>query len=168
MNLSLIVAMGQHRGIGYENQLPWRLKSDLKRFKDLTLGHHLIMGRKTYESIGRPLPGRETIVVTRQGKDFVIDHDSVTVVASLDEAITLCERRGESEAFVCGGGQIYEQSLEKAHKIYLTTVDYEGQVDTFFPHFSLEGWQQIQEEHFEKSAEDHYASHFQVFEKMQN
>jgi dihydrofolate reductase len=165
LTISLIVAMGKNQAIGLQQQLPWRLKSDLQRFKEITLGHHLIMGRKTYESIGRPLPGRDTIIVTRQDSSFVVDLDHVHVVHNLEGAFDLCRKRGEQEVFVCGGGQIYEQAMDYAHKIYLTTVDYDGDADTFFPKLELAGWEITHEQHFEKNPSDHYASCFQILEK---
>jgi dihydrofolate reductase len=103
MIISLIVALDRQCGIGKDNQLPWRLPADLKRFRELTMGHHLIVGRKTYESIGKPLPGRTMIVVTRQ-PDFQLEES--LVVNSVDEALRLANTRGEQEVFVIGGAEI--------------------------------------------------------------
>lgn len=137
MIISLIVAMDRKRGIGKAGKLPWRLSSDLKRFRELTMGHHLIVGRKTYESIGKPLPGRQMIVVTR---DPHFTPEGCSVVASVTEAIELARSRGESEAFVIGGAEIYIQALDRADRIYLTQVHAEVDADTFFPELEPSAW----------------------------
>jgi dihydrofolate reductase len=141
MIISLIAALDRQRGIGKDNQLPWRLPADLKRFRELTTGHHLIVGRKTYESIGKPLPGRTMIVVTRQ-PDFQIE--GCLVVNSVDEALTLAHARGEQEVFVIGGAEIYAQTLAQAARLYLTLVEAEVEADTFFPAFAEADWQEIE------------------------
>ncbi|WP_243372489.1 dihydrofolate reductase [Geotalea sp. SG265] len=128
MIISLIAAMAENRVIGSHNALPWDLPADRKRFKALTLGHPVIMGRKTYESIGRPLPGRKNIVVTGQRGYRA---EGCLIAHSLAEAIDLA---GDGdEAFICGGGDLYRQALPLADRIYLTVIhrDYEG--DVFFP-----------------------------------
>lgn len=127
MNLSLIVAMARNRVIGHHNKIPWHLSEDLKRFKQTTMGHPIIMGRKTFESISRPLPGRENIVVTRNPHFAAED---VTIVHSLDEALNRC---GEQEAFVIGGEQIYREALPQVSKLYLTLIDRDFEGDAFFP-----------------------------------
>ncbi|MEK7833674.1 MAG: dihydrofolate reductase, partial [Acidobacteriota bacterium] len=108
MIVSLIAAMDRRRGIGRENQLPWRLSADLKRFRELTMGHHIIVGRKTFESIGKPLPGRQMIVVTH---DSAFKADGCAVCHSQAEAVELARANGETEVFICGGAEIYRQSL---------------------------------------------------------
>ena len=122
MNRSLIVAVAKNGVIGAGNRLPWKLPADLARFRRLTMGHHIIMGRKTYESIGRPLPGRTTIVLTR-GEFGAPD---VKIARTLDEALAIA--RGDDEPFVCGGGQIYALALPSIDRIYRTLVerDYDG------------------------------------------
>ena len=131
--INIIVAMGKNREIGAANDLLWRLSSDLKRFKELTMGHPIVMGRKTYESIGRPLPGRTSIVITRQ-PDF--GPEGVVVVDSLERALQAA-RELDSEVFVIGGGEIYAQALPRADRVYLTKVLAEfPQADTFFPELS--------------------------------
>jgi dihydrofolate reductase len=135
--ISIIVAMDERRGIGANNKLPWRLSSDLRRFRQLTMGHHIIMGRKTYESIGKPLPGRETIVVTRN-PDYKAE--GCRTVHSVEDAISLAVRHGESEAFICGGAEIYAESLGFADRIYLTLVHTESNADTFFPQIDEPLW----------------------------
>lgn len=137
MIVSIIAAMDNRRGIGIENRLPWRLSADLKRFRELTMGHHIIVGRKTFESIGKPLPGRHMIVVTRDNK---FRADGCDVCHSLAEAFELAGSREEQEVFVCGGAQIYEQALALADRMYLTFVDAEVEADTFFPVFDTQQW----------------------------
>jgi dihydrofolate reductase len=140
MRKSIIVAMDQNNGIGYQNQMPWRLPAEQQLFKKHTMGHHLVMGRKTYESIGRPLPGRTTIVVTRNPN---YQARGCLVVHSVNEALELAESRGESEVFVCGGNQIYRAALEETDRLYLTRVHDGFQVDTSFPEFDLSLWEEV-------------------------
>jgi dihydrofolate reductase len=137
----LIVAMDEMGGIGKDNRLPWHLSSDLKRFKQLTMGHHLIMGRKTYETIGRPLPGRTTIVITRNPQ---YQAAGCLVAPSLEEALGLAREKGDTEAFIAGGGEIFTLALPLVDQIYLTQVHAQVEADVFFPPFSLEGWRQIE------------------------
>jgi len=135
--IAIIVAMDENRGIGVHNHLPWHLSNDLKRFKRLTLGHHLIMGRKTFESIGRILPGREIIILSRQDK-YV--QDGCYVVSSLDDAVQLAKDRGENEVFIAGGGQVYTRALPLADRIYLTCVHTVESADTYFPKIDWLAW----------------------------
>lgn len=136
MKIALIAAMAANRVIGRDNQLAWRLPEDLQYFKRMTLGHHLIMGRKTWDSIGRPLPGRTTIVISRQ-PDFVAP--GAQVAHSLEQALSLCA--GQDEVFVTGGAEIYRQALPLAQRIYLTELDAAIAGDAFFPEFSTAQWQ---------------------------
>jgi len=135
--VSIIAAMDKRRGIGVDNKLPWRLSADLKRFRELTMGHHIIVGRKTFESIGRPLPGRRMIIVTRNGN---YKTEGCDVVHSVKDAIRLARERGDSEVFICGGAEIYAQSIEVADRMYLTFVDAEVAADAFFPGFDEREW----------------------------
>lgn len=137
MIISLIVAMSINRGIGFCNRLPWKLSDDLKKFKALTWGHHLILGRKTFESIGRPLVGRTMIIVTRQ-KDYY--REGCLVAHSLEQAIALARQAGESEVFVGGGAEIYAQVLPRADRLYVTMVHAEVEADTFFPVIEEHQW----------------------------
>lgn len=143
MIVSLIAALDRRRGIGKDNQLPWRLPADLKRFRELTTGHHIITGRKTYESIGKPLPGRTTIIITRNQN---YSAEGCFVVHSLNEALALARSRGEQEAFVIGGAEIYAQALPQADRLYLTFVDAEVEADAFFPAFDLQHWTEQESE----------------------
>jgi dihydrofolate reductase len=140
MRLSAIVAMGSNRCIGRANALPWRLPMDLQRFKQLTLGHTLVMGRKTYESIGRPLPGRTTLVLTRQ-RDYA--PEGVQVAHSLQQALELA--RGD-EVFIAGGADLYRQAMERVRRLYLTRIAREYEGDAFFPELDLSGWRLLAEE----------------------
>lgn len=140
MRISIIVAMDRKRGIGWNGRLPWRLSADLQHFKHRTMGHTLIQGRKTWESIGRPLPGRRMVVLTRQ-PDYGVP-DGVTVCVSLEDALAFARRHGDDEAFIGGGADIFAEALPIADRIYLTRVDAEVQADTFFPEFDETAWQQ--------------------------
>src|SRR5262245_15985624 len=135
--VSIIAAMDRKHGIGFDNRLPWRLSADLKRFRDLTMGHHIIVGRKTFESIGRPLPGRRMIVVTR---DRSYKAEECDFAHSIEDAVKLARERGESEVFICGGAEIYAQSIEIADRMYLTFVDADVAADTFFPAVDEREW----------------------------
>ena len=138
LRVSLIVAVARNGVIGQSNQLPWRLPEDLKRFRAITMGHHIIMGRRTWESIGRPLPGRTSVVVTRRG-DYAAR--GALVVHSLAEALAACA--GDEEVFVIGGAEIYREALPLADRIYLTRIhaDYAG--DVFLPPLSEKEWGEI-------------------------
>ncbi len=132
--ISLIAAISTNNVIGRDNKIPWHISEDFKRFKSLTMGHPIIMGRKTYESIGKPLPGRINIVITR---DENYSPEGVDVVHSVDKAVDLAKtKEGSDEIFIIGGGQIYSQSMDLADKIYLTVVEQEVQGDIFFPDYS--------------------------------
>jgi dihydrofolate reductase len=139
--VSLIVALDEDGGIGKKGGLPWRLSADLKNFKSLTMGHYLILGRKTYESIGRSLPGRRMVVVTRK-KDFTAP--GCLVAHSLADALSLAEKSGEDEVFIGGGGEIFTQALPLAERIYLTRVHTRASCDVFFPELDGEEWQEIE------------------------
>ena len=128
MLISLIVAMARNRVIGRNGQLPWQLPGDLQRFKRLTMGHHLLMGRNTFAAIGRPLPGRRTIVLSRNP---ALRCPGCTVVGNLQDALALA--RGEDELFVCGGADIYRQTLPLAQRLYLTEIDLTVPGDSYFP-----------------------------------
>jgi dihydrofolate reductase len=143
MRLSAIVAMASNRVIGAGNQLPWRLSADLARFKKLTMGHTLVMGRKTYESIGRPLPGRTFVVVTRQ-QDYA--PQGVTVAHSVDEALALAGARGDDEVFIAGGADLYAQTVDRWNRLYLTRIAREFPGDTYFPEVDLSGWRLVEDE----------------------
>ena len=143
MKISLIVAVSRNGAIGLNNQLPWYLPEDLKYFKSVTMGKPLIMGRKTFDSIGRPLPGRANIVLTR---DPQWTSDGVEVVQSVEQALVAgeiaCEAADVDEIMVIGGEQIYRMTIDLADRIYLTQVDADVEGDAFFPDIDLNNWSQ--------------------------
>ncbi|WP_163932134.1 type 3 dihydrofolate reductase [Paraferrimonas sp. SM1919] len=138
MQISLIAAMAHNRVIGKDNQMPWHLPEDLQHFKKMTLGKPVVMGRKTFESIGRPLPGRHNIVISRN-PDY--QPEGVTVVDSFEKAYQL--EKDTEELMVMGGGQLYLQTLPKADNLYLTFIDLEVEGDTQFPHWDDGCWTQV-------------------------
>ena len=167
MKISLVWAMAENRVIGRNNNLPWYLPEDLKYFKRITLGKPVIMGRKTYESIGKPLPGRANIVVTRN-TDF--SAEGVRTVNSLAAAKKLCESIGEidgvDEAMVIGGAEIYTQAMPLADRLYLTEVHANVEGDTFFPEFDRGGWKEVAREDFEASGSNPYNYSFIILDKV--
>ena len=162
MTISIIAALASNNVIGRGNQMPWHLSADLKRFKALTMGHHLVMGRKTFESIGRPLPGRTTVVVTRRG-DF--SAPEVVVAASLDAALDLA--RGDGEVFIAGGADIYEQMIHRADRMYLTRVHADVEGDAFFPDFDdVTEWSLVDSEHHEPDDKNPLPYSFLTYERV--
>ena len=139
--IAIIAALARNRTIGAGNKMPWHLPEDLKRFRQLTTGHRVIMGRKTFESIGRPLPNRTNIIVTRSTSFAVV---GCTIVHTLEEAFAAGPP--DTMAFVIGGGDIYAQTLDRAAKMYLTEIDAEIAGDAFFPAFNRSDWIEIQRE----------------------
>ena len=160
----MIVAMDNKGGIGKNNRLPWHLRTDLIRFKKISMNHHLVMGRKTYETIGKPLPGRTMIIITRN-KDY--HAKGCVIVNSLEEAIRFAEKNNDSEVFIIGGGEIYQQSISIADKIYLTYVHADVDADVFFPQIDESQWTLIWHEVSIKSENDEYASDFKIFVRNQ-
>lgn len=147
--VSIIVAIARNRAIGCANKLLWHISEDMRRFKAITTGHPVIMGRKTFESIGRPLPNRTNVVITRMPESY--DPAGCTVVGSLIEAIEMFPR--DEEIFVIGGGEIYEQALPLAEKLYLTIVHDDYEADTFFPEWDPKEWTEISRESYSKGEE---------------
>lgn len=160
MKVSMIAAIGEDRGIGLGNKLLWHLPDDLKRFRDITRGHAVIMGRKTYESIGRPLPDRKNIIVTRN-KGFTAP--GCEVVSSIEEGIKAAGN--DSEVFVIGGAEIYSLGMQYCDKLYLTLVDAKLPADVFFPVFDPAAWEVISEEKHSKDERHQYSFIWQVLEK---
>jgi dihydrofolate reductase len=159
--------MTSNRVIGRGGQLPWRLSADLKRFKALTMGHHLIMGRRTFESIGRPLPGRTSIVLTRQPAPQLAQNvraPGVVTAASLDDALVLAI--GDDEVFVIGGAEVYAPALPRADRLYITWVDVDVEGDTFFPELDLAQWRLISEEAHPADAKNEYPIRFAVYDRV--
>ena len=166
IKISMVVAAAQNGVIGRENDMPWRLSTDLKRFKALTLGKPVIMGRKTWESIGRPLPGRLNVVITRNA-DFA--PEGASVVHSLDEAVALAKTHAENEQIdeicIIGGGNIYAQALPMADVVHLTHVlaDIEG--DTTFPDLDPAEWQVISSENVPAGDKDSHPTNYCVYQR---
>ena len=144
MTVTIVAAVARNGVIGVGGGLPWHLPDDLRRFKALTIGHVLVMGRRTYESIGRPLPGRTTVVVTRQA-DWPAGADEVMRARDVPGALELAHEI-DDEVFVVGGGQIYEEALPLADRLELTFVDAEPQGDTFFPEVDWSQWREVARE----------------------
>lgn len=143
--ISLIAAIGKNNELGKEQKLLWAMPADMKHFRETTSGHPIVMGRKTFESIGRALPNRRNVVITR---DINYKADGIEIAHSLEEALKLFENSNE-EVFIIGGGELYKQAIEKADKLYITRVDCETpDADTYFPEIDLNIWQ-------ETSKEDH-------------
>jgi len=131
--LSIICAIAENRAIGKDNQLLWHIKKDFQFFKEKTLGHVLLMGQKTYSSIGKPLPGRTTVVISN---DLSFNPEGVVVCRTLEEGISEAIRLEKEEVFICGGGSIYAQTIDMADKLYLTLIEGNFEADTFFPDYS--------------------------------
>lgn len=164
VRISLIVAMDEDNAIGRQGSLPWRLSSDLQRFKGLTMGHHLLMGRRTWESIGRPLPGRTNVVITRQS-DY--SAPGCQVVHSLEAGLDLARQARETETFVIGGAELYQAALPHANRIYLTRVRARvADVDVHFPDIDLSGWQLVQENDLPADEKNEFPTTFQVWDRI--
>ena len=133
--------MAKNCTIGINNTMPWRIPEDLKHFKALTMGHHMIMGRKTFDSIGKPLPGRTTVVVTR---DRNLKIEGCVMAHSLDEAIAACA--GDEKIFVVGGTELYQQVLPLAETLYITEIRQDVEGDAYFPEFNRDEWQEVSRE----------------------
>lgn len=159
--ISFLVAMDQNRVIGKDNKLPWHLPADLKYFKELTMGHPIIMGRKTYESIGRPLPGRKNIVITRN-KDYTAE--GCTVIHSISEVKELEDKRNE-ELFVIGGAEIFEQTFSIADRLYITMIEETFEGDTYFPTFNEDEWIVVSKEKGVRDERNVYEHYFLVYER---
>ena len=161
MQLTAIVAMSQNRLIGKDNHLPWHLPADLRHFKALTLGKTILMGRKTYESIGRVLPGRRNVILTRnleyQVKDALIIHSLAEVLRKFDS---------EEEIMVIGGSELYREILPKLKQIYITIVKTELEGDSYFPALSEKEWRQVSCEEHAADAENVYAYSFTLWERI--
>lgn len=154
--IAIVVAVAENNVIGKDNQLIWHLPADLKHFKQTTMGHPILMGRKTYESIGKPLPGRTSIVITRQ-EDYKAE--GCIVVNSVKEAIEEAKQLDE-QAHIIGGAEIYRQSLDLTDTIYLTRIHHSFDGDTYFPEIKAEEWETVSEEHHEPDEKNKYSYSF--------
>ena len=160
MSLAIIVAMAQNRTIGVNNTLPWRCPADLQHFKALTMGHHMIMGRKTFDSIGKPLPGRTTVVVTRN-QDLKID--GCIIAHSLKEAIARCA--GDNEIFIVGGAELYAQSMPLADTLYITEIRQAVEGDAHFPELDRETWLEVSREKHTQTEPQPLEYHFVTYQR---
>lgn len=166
MIISLIAAIDLDGGIGKEGRVPWHLSADLKRFKELTWGHHLVMGRITYASLGRALPGRINLVVTRQPHYPLLQKDNLLRMPSFEAAVAYARQQHENELFVIGGGKIYAQALPIADRMYLTFVQTQAGCDVFFPPFDRNQWVEVSSTHHPADANNDYPSVFTVYRKV--
>ncbi len=167
MKLSLLVAVSENNVIGRDGDLPWHLSADLRRFKRVTMGHVMLMGRKTWESIGRPLPGRTSIVISRQ-TDYDTGFDAVPVATNLDEALAQARRvaRENTEVFIIGGARIYDMMFPRVERLLLTRVHAEVAGDVFFPAVSWDEWRLVEEESHLADEKNDFAHTYQVFERV--
>lgn len=165
ITISIIVAVAQNGIIGRDGDMPWRLSSDLKRFKKTTMGCPIIMGRKTYQSIGKPLPGRKNIVISRNN----FAQEGITGASTIETAIKIAEEtakeNGHEEIFIIGGGQIYFESLDLADKLYVTHVEAEIDGDTSFPAIDSSIWEVTHEEEIPSGEKDSHATRFVIYRR---
>ncbi len=162
MIISAIVAVANDYTIGKDNDIPWYLPADLKYFKKVTLGHHIIMGRKCYQSIGRPLPKRTNIIITRN--PYFIASNCI-VKYSLEDALQLAQDNGEEEVFIIGGAQIYELGMVYLDRLYLTTVDIDLKGDVFFPEPDWKEWDMVFEDPHKADDKNPHDYCFKIFER---
>ena len=163
MIISLVVAAANNNAIGKEGIMPWHLPNDLKHFKNVTWGLPVIMGRKTFDSFGKPLAGRKNIIITRQGNWKA---EGTVTVKSLDDALFLVSQMDVKEAMVIGGGEIYKMAFEKAKRVYLTRVDAEPEADTFFPALDPKVWKLVSQQDHPADEKHKYAYSFQTWERI--
>lgn len=158
--ISLIVAHDKNRVIGYKNKMPWHLPEELKYFKKMTMGKPIIMGRKTFESIGRPLPGRRNIVITRN-PDY--KEEGIEVVSSLDDGLELV--KDAEEVMIIGGEQIFKLAFPLVDRLYITFINYEFDGDTFFPYYDLTNWNLVSESEPQQTNEG-YTYTYKIFDRL--
>lgn len=159
--LAIVVAISENNAIGKNNQLLWHLPADLKHFKEITTGHTIIMGRKTYDSIGKPLPNRRSIVITR---NTALAIEGVDMVTSVNEAIELCKH--DEEAFIIGGAEIYQQALAFTTRIYLTRVHQSYDADAFFPELNPNTWKEINSVSYPADEKNNVAYTFSTLDRL--
>jgi len=160
MSVTIVVARSLNNVIGKDDGIPWRVKGEQKLFREITMGGVLVMGRKTFESIGRPLPGRDTIIVSRTPG---YSHEGCTTAATLDAALDAATKTGK-DVFIVGGGEIYRQALERVDGVHISTIGQEVDGDVFFPDFPVEGFRLVREKHYRSNIDYTY----QYFERVTN
>lgn len=163
MRIAQVVAVSQNHAIGKDNKLIWHLPADLKHYKEITMGHHMIMGRKTYESIGRPLPGRTTVIITRD-KDYKAE--GCVIVNSLEEGLEVARSANDAEACIVGGGEIFRQAMHLTDKIYLTVINEHFDGDTFYPELDPKQWNLVKREDFHPDEKNKYYYSFCEYERV--
>jgi dihydrofolate reductase len=161
MRISIIAALASNGSIGLDNRLPWHLPEDLAHFKRTTLGHHLLMGRKTWDSVGRPLPGRKIVVITRQK---LVLPEGVRLASSIEGALNQVTQ--EDEIFVAGGAEIYRQTLDLADRMYLTRIHQDFPGDTFFPEFDESDWELVSRVDRDEDERNPYSFSFLTYDKI--
>lgn len=162
MTISLVVAAASNNAIGKDGQLPWHLPNDMKHFKNVTWGMPVVMGRKTFDSLGKPLIGRKNIVITRQPGWKA---EGAVPVKSIEDALFVAQQADANEVMVIGGGEVYKALFERAKRIYLTRVEAEPEADTFFPHILPEQWHLMSQQNHEADEKNSYNYSFQVWER---
>lgn len=162
MIVSCIVAVAKNNVIGRDNDIPWYLPADLKYFKKITTGHPIIMGRNCYNSIGKPLPNRTNIIITR---DLYFISSNCLIARNIKEALEMAYDTGAEECFIIGGGQIYEQTAEMWDKLYLTEVDLDTSGDVFFPEIDMTEWVLLSEDKNAPDEKNEFAYTFKIFDK---
>jgi len=162
MIISCIVAVAKNNVIGKDNDIPWYLPNDLKYFKKRTLNHHILMGRKCYQSIGKPLPKRTNVIITRD--PYFISSNCI-VTQSIEQALSVAYENGEEEVFIIGGGTIYEQTQNIWDRLYLTEVDLEVEGDVFFPNIDLGEWDLVSSEAHSKDEKNEFDHNFNVYHR---
>jgi len=150
MKISMIVAFGKNWEIGLNNQMLWHISEDFKNFKAITSGHHILMGRKTFESIGKPLPNRTSLVLSNSG----FNHEGVYTFDNIQKAFDFARENGEEELFIIGGANIYKTLFDYVDKMYLTEVDFEGEADAFLDEIDFSSWELIEQKEYEAIMED--------------
>lgn len=162
MKISAIVAASSNNAIGKNNDMPWHMPADLKHFKSITSGHHIIMGRKNYQSIGRPLPNRTNVIITSNRQFYAA---GCKIVHSLEDALTIAHEARETEAFIIGGGSIYDLAMPVIDKIYFTEIHAQIEGDVFFPTLSEERWTCVQEEFHPADQKNPFDYTFKIFQR---
>ncbi len=163
MIISFVVAAATNNAIGKDGTMPWHLPNDMKHFKNITWGMPVMMGRKTFESLGKALPGRKNIVITRQNE---WQADNIVAVKSIEDALLVAKETDAKEVMVIGGGEIYNALLNKAKRIYLTRVEAKPEADTFFPSIDPQHWHLVSQKNHEADEKNDYNYSFQVWERV--
>ncbi len=161
--ISLVVAAATNNAIGKDGKMPWHLPNDMKHFKNVTWGMPVVMGRKTFDSLGKVLPGRKNIVITRQQNWKV---EGTVSVKSIDDALFVAKSTDANEVMVIGGGEIYKTVFDKAKRIYMTRVEAEPEADTFFPAIDPKQWQLVSQKNHEADEKNAYNYSFQIWERV--